>query len=240
MSFPPLVSLPIGMLQPDHGPGPAPLPTNYDLLPEVLQEMIVKNVKEGDDPCATLPRWCTATRCTDDDWRRACVKKGWAAWKPNNLSWRVHFVQNCLRWELVDAASAGRVAAVQKFLDAGVTITDFVLSSASEHGHLEIVKLLLAAGAGANADAVSMALVLASANGHVEVMQLLLATDARFNSYALSTASKYGHLEIVKLLLATGVGHAPYLSDRALEEASKNGHLEIVKLLLAARAIDPR
>ncbi len=121
----------------------------------------------------------------------------------------------------------------------------FVFEWASRKGHIEIVKLLLAANS--PKDCSELALDWASYNGHTEIVKLLLAAKKPYTSLALDYASMNGHTEVVKLLLA-----APHRSNGeienypqgscpntdcttdALDQASRNGHTEIVKLLLVA------
>ena len=114
---------------------------------------------------------------------------------------------------------------------------DLALRLASYNGHVEVVKLLLAAGADVHADN-DHVLRWASDNGRVEVVKLLLAVGADVHAeddFALRRASRYGHVEVVKLLLAAGADvHAK--DDYALRWASKYGQVEVVKLLLAAGA----
>ena len=112
-----------------------------------------------------------------------------------------------------------------------------VLMGVAEYGHLEVVKLLLTAGADVHA-LNNYALRWAATNGHTEVVELLLAAGAdvhALNNYALRWAATNGHTEVVELLLAAGADvHAD--NDQALRMAAANGHTEVVKLLLKAGA----
>lgn len=86
------------------------------------------------------------------------------------------------------------------------------LMFASTHGHVEVVQLLLAKGADANAkdEEGYTSLIDASAYGHKEVVQLLLAKRADANAKAnngttaLSIASRNGYNEIKELLIRAG------------------------------------
>jgi hydrogenase-4 component B len=83
---------------------------------------------------------------------------------------------------------------------------------ASEKGHIEIVKYLLANGANINEkdNYGNTALILASFSAHIKVVKYLLSNGANItekdeNGYtALILASWEGHIEIVKSLLANG------------------------------------
>jgi len=90
------------------------------------------------------------------------------------------------------------------------------LHIACQHGHLEVVKLLLDHRAAVNA----------------------MTFDGR-RLTALHFASQNGHHEIAKLLLKfkADVNATTYFSaDTALHFASRNGHKDVVKLLLAHKA----
>ena len=79
---------------------------------------------------------------------------------------------------------------------------------AAANGHLEVVRLLLEAGADKN------------------------AADARGDN-ALITAALYGQLEVVRLLLEAGADKNAAMANgtTALMLAAENGHLEVVRLL---------
>ena len=118
------------------------------------------------------------------------------------------------------------------------------LSWAGEKGHLEVVKLLL--GAGAKVDSKDdrygqTPLSWAAENGHLEVVKLLLGAGANVNSKddkygrtPLSWAGYHGHLEVVKWLVLRGV--PDITSDEyyvnALQAASIEGHETVMRLFL--------
>jgi ankyrin repeat protein len=84
---------------------------------------------------------------------------------------------------------------------------DKQLIEASQNGYVDVVKVLLAAGA----------------NVHVN------------NDYALRVASENGHVDVVKVLLAAGANVHVY-NDYALRWASDNGRVDVV-LALAEHVI---
>ncbi|CAK9064066.1 unnamed protein product [Durusdinium trenchii] len=117
---------------------------------------------------------------------------------------------------------------------------DTALTAAAEHGHLEVVCLLLEAGADKNAAGEffgGTALRAAATRGHLEVVRLLLRAGADKNAAttdrekALMGAAEHGHLDVVRLLLEAGADGAT-----ALINAAFNGQLEAVRLLLEAGA----
>lgn len=120
------------------------------------------------------------------------------------------------------------------------------LCVASAYGHVELVKLLLAADADVDAarkkDSIT-ALYMASWQGHPEIVKLLLAANAKTRKTGskspLWTASYEGHTEVVKLLLAANASVevvTTITGSTPLWIASQNGHTEVVELLLAANA----
>ena len=116
------------------------------------------------------------------------------------------------------------------------------LHVAAEKGHVEVVRLLLEAGA--KQDAVdsngATALHRAAKRGHSEVVRLLLEAGAdtgRTNDVtvtALHLAARGGHLEVVRLLLETGAKQDVVDSNgkTVLHCSAESGHLEVVRLLL--------
>jgi len=146
-------------------------------------------------------------------WKALCAREGYGA-PPTGVPWMYHYARNA------NPAYARRV--------------DQALRWESMRGHVEVVRLLLAAGA----DVHARALQWASIGGRVEVVRLLLAAGADVHAQddeALREASMEGHAEVVQVLLAAGANvHAN--NDRALRMASKYGHAEVVQMLLAAGA----
>ena len=122
------------------------------------------------------------------------------------------------------------------------------LTKASNDGHLDILKALIAAGANKdNADSNGYTpLTMAAGNGHVECVKALLAVKADVNKATrsgwtpLMSASLFGRVEIVKLLLAAGAKKDKIntFSKTALTLATREGHHEIVQLNLKASQVD--
>jgi ankyrin repeat protein len=160
---------------------------------------------------------------------------------------------------LIVASQNGHKDIVAFLLEKGIDINQTdkeygwtALMEASRHGHVEIVKLLLAKenieiNQGDEYDG-KTALIWASEEGHVEIVKLLLAKENidinqedKYGKTTLMYASIKGHVEIVKLLLAKEnieINLKDELGYTALMWASRQGHVEIVKLLLAKENIE--
>lgn len=119
------------------------------------------------------------------------------------------------------------------------------LSIAAREGHLQIVKLLLTAGADVNVrNDYGTAFQLAVDQGHLEIVKLLFTAGADFNAQnedtnsALHIAVSSNHPETVDYLLTVGadVNMQGYHKETALHVAVSEGYLGIVKLLLTAGA----
>eukprot|EP00439_Symbiodinium_sp_Y106_P036751 s681_g4.t1 len=160
--------------------------------------------------------------------------------------------------EMADAAALNRAILVRWLLEAGVDkdcrdhagMTAVMVASAN--GHLEVVRVLLTAGAHKHCSERGngkTALILASEGGHKDIVQLpvvrlLLRSGAKTNGRgrvgktALMLASQSGRLELVVLFLRAHA--AKNLTDldgkTALMLASENGHFEVARLLLEAGA----
>ena len=155
---------------------------------------------------------------------------------------------------LIEASRVGNYEEVKKLLAAGanVNITDgqetTPLWMASSNNHVQIVELLLGAGAKESIERASKRgyrgredpqgttpLWEASFRNHPEIVQLLLAAGARD---AIYIASMRGDIEAVKFFIDEGVdvNEKDEMNDTALIWAAQRGYTEIVKLLLAAGA----
>jgi ankyrin repeat protein len=123
---------------------------------------------------------------------------------------------------------------------------DTALVKEARAGRVEVVRLLLAAGANVNAQNRygSTALREAAMHGHVEAVRLLLAAKADVNMQnqngdtALIEAARDGRVDIVQLLLAAkaDVNAQSQWGHTALIYAARGGSVEVVQLLLAAGA----
>jgi hypothetical protein len=151
--------------------------------------------------------------------------------------------------QLSAAARKGDAAAVKKLLDEGVDVnTKFrygatALFYASDHGHLEVVKVLLERGAdmslkdtfyGFTPLSLAMGPAQKKKPEHGEIAKLLIQKGAPGKEQALSTAVQTGDASLAKVILDTGVA-AGSLSD-ALELAKATNKTEMVTLLEQAGA----
>lgn len=116
--------------------------------------------------------------------------------------------------ELLEAARAGDVAAVERLLDAGADVNtadkygSTALAAAAVNGRLEVVELLLERGADPNiaetfygARPLDMALFFADKR---EVALVLLEHGAEDRDQALGSAVQSGDLELARAALAGG------------------------------------
>ncbi|TNY20484.1 putative proteolysis and peptidolysis-related protein [Rhodotorula diobovata] len=161
----------------------------------------------------------------------------------------VHAAEACL-----DAlARLDDARAKANALENGDGVGNTALISAATTGSLEMVKLLLGAGADVTAtnSRCATALHYAASKGHVSIGRLLLdkggdvnARD-RANQLPLHRASTTGSLPFLHLLLSSTSPHPPHkprlnLSDRAghtpLHLAVESGHAEVAVALIEAGA----
>ncbi|CAK9034684.1 unnamed protein product [Durusdinium trenchii] len=166
---------------------------------------------------------------------------------PEEANWHaLHFA--CQNKRVVEVTRL-----LQKPLNPNWTGADIDLPApilfAAKRGHLEVVRLLLEAGADQNAARQDGATALGATafNGHLEVARVLLEAGADPNAArqdgttALMVAALNGHLEVVRVLLEAGADQNATTQDgaTALMFAAHKGHLEVVRLLLEAGA-DPK
>ncbi len=125
--------------------------------------------------------------------------------------------------------------------DHGLT----ALMQAAAHGHTEVVRLILEAGATADSedkDGRTALIFACGKEGNLETVKLLLAARAKINKKprdefidwtALTSASYNSHIEIVQFLLENGADHSIKDSQgkTALDYAVENNHAVIAEML---------
>jgi hypothetical protein len=143
---------------------------------------------------------------------------------------------------LVRAAARGDTKEALLLLDKGAKVNELsdgpttALHEAAEHGHIEMVKLLISRGADVNNNCNWTPLHMAAARGHLDVVKALLAGGAEIGfripsgASALSFAVVNGHIDIVKFLLEKGA----QADDKDIARAEKEGHSAIAILLRQA------
>ncbi|CAG0896138.1 unnamed protein product [Cyprideis torosa] len=135
------------------------------------------------------------------------------------------------------AANLGVHDVVQQMVVNMKEIDSMALYEAAQHGHTDIVELLIKHGADVNILSTSgnTPLIVACTNGHADI---LLEHGAHINTHskefkesALTLACYKGHLQMVKFLLENGANLSEEMHT-GLMEASMDGHVEVVKVLL--------
>ena len=155
--------------------------------------------------------------------------------------------------QLQDAARKGDAAAVTKLIDDGVDVnTKFrynatALFYACDHGHLEVVKVLLDKGAdltikdtfyGFTPLMLAVSPAQKKRPEHTEIAKLLIAKGAPGKDNALSGAIESDDAGLVKFILDSGGIPAPKLSE-ALEVAKSQKKTEMASMLENAGAKVP-
>ena len=111
---------------------------------------------------------------------------------------------------------------------------DGPMIEASEHGHFDVVKLLIKQGANVDSYDDDLALLKACNNGHADVVKLLIkhgAIGGPSNDASLALACISGSVDAVQLLVQQGANvHAR--DDHPVIVASANGRVDLVQLLI--------
>jgi ankyrin repeat protein/HEAT repeat protein len=135
---------------------------------------------------------------------------------------------------LFQQSGSGTAKEVAALLQQGASVSAVQLAGrtplhvAAQRGHLEVMRLLIDAGADVNARAENGHSVLAAAAwSNTEAVQLLLDSGAAPSADALLAAAGLGRIETAKLLVEAGVPPQAGLSG-----AAQAGRLDLAKWLL--------
>jgi uncharacterized protein len=153
---------------------------------------------------------------------------------------------------MFEAARNDDTALVAHYIEAGAAINEegqqgvTVLVVAAVRGNVELVRLLLEAGA--EFDETDFAAAIANSKGNVQLVQSFLdhgadvnkAPDSSPGHTPLMEAAETGDIEVGKLLLANGaeINMGDTFGDPAVNVAAFNGQLEFAKMLIEMGA-DP-
>lgn len=152
-----------------------------------------------------------------------------------------------LNIKLLQAAIAGDVPTAQALLRQGADVNfkfhKTPLLEAADNGRLEIIPILLGAGADINARDKydDTALSLAAHKGYIELVKLLLSkgSDESSRNRALISAAMNGRLEITQTLLKAGANVSikdDHYAWTPLMWAARGDHYEVMRTLLEAGA----
>jgi ankyrin repeat protein len=153
-----------------------------------------------------------------------------------------------LNEELWEAARKGDVAAVTSLLDQGADVNakfrygTTALFKASERGHTDVVKVLLARGADATVKDTfysATAMTWALNNNHFEVVRALLEKDASSVTDVLLTGARQGKAPLVEIALARGGVKAESLTSALAATMSDKDKVAIAEMLRKAGATPP-
>ena len=211
-----------------------------------------------------LCNYCEESPCFKKCWNckvtkyccKSCQCADWRAHRGKCRTPEERLKLNAMLWNACEEGKEGWQRMVNALIDRGADVNapstelDWKkcapLMAASVNGRVEVMRVLLAAGARVNlvdADGWT-ALMVASSNGQVEAIRVLLAAGAQINqvcakgSTALMLASGMGYVQAVKVLLAAGADPriARPEGGTALGFAQVNKHSAVISLLQAKLA----
>jgi hypothetical protein len=238
-------------------------------LPELVEEEAEVNLRarllltDVDMLC----NYCEESPCFKKCWNckvtkyccKSCQCADWRAHRGKCRTPEERLKLNAMLWNACREGKEGCVRMVNALIDRGADVNApstnpehkkaTPLMVASINGRVEVMRVLLAAGARVNlGDAYGMtALMLASRRGQIEAIRVLLAAGAQINQgdargmTSLMFASAGGQIEAIRVLLAAGaqINQVTAHGQTALMAASNKGQVQAVKALLVAGA-DPR
>ena len=154
-----------------------------------------------------------------------------------------------INFPLHEAIINGNAAAVQELIDDGYDVNtldrfgDTALSEAAAHRHIDIVLMLLDAGADLNLGN-ETPLYIAAGNGHIDIIQILIDAGADLNSVnhlnqtPLYFAIYNNQVPIASLLITEGadVNLGNYESNTPLHFATRRNNIDLVRQLICAGA----
>ena len=150
--------------------------------------------------------------------------------------------------QLWEAARTGDLAVVTSMLDQGADVNakfrygTTALFKASERGHTEVVKLLLARGADPTVKDTfygATAMTWALQNNHYGVVRALLEKDATGVGDVLTTGAREGKVELVEIALARGGTNAETLTAALSAVTDDKEKAAIAEMLRKAGAKPP-
>lgn len=153
-----------------------------------------------------------------------------------------------LNEQMWEAARKGDAVAVTAALDKGADVNakfrygTTALFKASERGHTEVVKVLLARGADVTVKDTfygATAMTWALNNGHIEVVKVLLAKDTASVGNVLMTGVREGKLPLVELALAQGGLKPEALTSAYAAVMDDKEKANIAEILKKAGAVPP-
>lgn len=129
--------------------------------------------------------------------------------------------------QFLHGCATGKVTSAQRF--SSKNDCDMGLVTACYHGHMPIVKLMVAHGANYwNLSLLNACL----GSGDINIIEFLLEKGANNWNCALECACTRGHLHIAQLMLAKGAENY----SQGLSNACRHGHMEIIELMLRSGA----